>query len=61
MRKVFESWDGPGVPPKIWKAIVDEAYQRAVGPNVPLLRNYVAWSSEAYGELETEYVFSLPS
>ncbi|KIJ45078.1 hypothetical protein M422DRAFT_59902 [Sphaerobolus stellatus SS14] len=56
MRKVFQSWDGVGVPPKIWKTIIDETYQRSVGPNVPLLRKYQAWSSEAYGELETEFV-----
>jgi [histone H3]-lysine79 N-trimethyltransferase len=52
MRKVMQSWNG--VPPKIWKTIVDETYQRAVGPNIPLLRKYQAWSSEVYGELETE-------
>lgn len=54
MRKVFRSWNG--VPPIIWKTVIDETYQRAVGPNIPLLRKYPAWSSEAYGELETEYV-----
>ncbi|KAF8525244.1 DOT1-domain-containing protein [Hysterangium stoloniferum] len=54
MRKLFQSWKG--VSPVIWKTIVDETYQRAVGPNIPLLRKYQAWSSEAYGELETDFV-----
>lgn len=54
MRKVAQAWIG--VPPKIWKTIVDETYQRAVGPNIPHLRKYQAWSSEVYGELETEFV-----
>jgi len=54
MRKLFQSWKG--VSPVIWKTIVDETYQRAVGPKIPLLRKYQAWSSEAYGELETDFV-----
>ncbi|GJJ09402.1 hypothetical protein Clacol_003624 [Clathrus columnatus] len=54
IRKLFQGWNG--VPPHIWKTIIDETYQRAVGPNIPLLRKYPAWSSEAYGELETEFV-----
>lgn len=54
MRQVFQRWNG--VPPNIWKTIIDETYQRAVGPNIPLLRKYPAWSSEAYGELETDFV-----
>ncbi|KAF8588488.1 DOT1-domain-containing protein [Ramaria rubella] len=54
MRKIAQAWNG--VPPEIWKTIVDETYQRAVGPNIPLLRKYQAWSSEVYGELETDFV-----
>lgn len=57
MRKVAQAWNG--VPPRIWKTIVDETYQRAVGPNIPHLRKYQAWSSEVYGELETECVSPL--
>ncbi|KIJ32744.1 hypothetical protein M422DRAFT_265377 [Sphaerobolus stellatus SS14] len=42
--------------PEYGKLLSTTTYQRSVGPNVPLLRKYQASSSEAYGELETEFV-----
>ncbi|KAF8554538.1 DOT1-domain-containing protein [Imleria badia] len=46
------SWTDPrGIPEKAMLRIVDETYQRCVGPNIKNLRRYEAFSSEVYGEL----------
>lgn len=36
--------------------IVDETYQRAVGPEVDSLKNYQAFTAETYGELMPSFV-----
>lgn len=48
---VVESWTEPGLPKPILMRIIDENYQRAVGPNVKTLKKYEAFSSTVYGEL----------
>lgn len=53
------SWDHRGLPREVWARIIDETYQRAVGPNVPTLREYKAFSSEVYGELMPALVAEL--
>jgi len=46
------SWSHPsGIPEKVVLRIVDETYQRCVGPNIKTLHRYEAFSSEVYGEL----------
>lgn len=46
------SWTYPkGIPEKVILRIVDETYQRCVGPNIKNLHRYEAFSSEVYGEL----------
>lgn len=46
------SWARPrGIPEKAVLRIVDETYQRCVGPNIKNLNRYEAFSSEVYGEL----------
>jgi hypothetical protein len=40
-----------GVPVKLWKTIMEEVYQRSVGPDVDETRKYKSFSSETYGEL----------
>ncbi|KAF8439466.1 S-adenosyl-L-methionine-dependent methyltransferase [Boletus edulis BED1] len=40
-----------GLPDKVVLRIVDETYQRCVGPNIKNLHRYEAFSSEVYGEL----------
>lgn len=46
------SWTHPrGIPEKVIMRIVDETYQRCVGPNIKNLHRYEAFSSEVYGEL----------
>lgn len=40
-----------GVPVKLWKTIMEEVYQRSVGPDVDDTKKYKSFSSETYGEL----------
>ena len=48
----LRSWTHPkGIPEKVMLRIVDETYQRCVGPNIKNLHRYAAFSSEVYGEL----------
>ncbi|KAF9560177.1 DOT1-domain-containing protein [Agrocybe pediades] len=51
MMQTVESWTQTGMPEKVLMRIIDENYQRTVGPNVPKLRQYEAFSSTVYGEL----------
>ncbi|PCH33057.1 DOT1-domain-containing protein [Wolfiporia cocos MD-104 SS10] len=46
----------PRIPEKVLTRIVDETYQRAVGPHVAELKRYSAFSSEVYGELMPSFV-----
>ncbi|KAF8971603.1 histone methylation protein DOT1-domain-containing protein [Flammula alnicola] len=48
-----ESWthSDEGMPDKVLMRIIEENYQRTVGPNVPSLKQYEAFSSTVYGEL----------
>ncbi|KAI0073733.1 DOT1-domain-containing protein, partial [Panus rudis PR-1116 ss-1] len=47
------------MPSAIIDRIVDETYQRAVGPHVESLKNYAAFSSETYGELMPKFISRL--
>lgn len=54
MAHVREGWARSrprGVPPRVLLRIVEETYQRTIGPNVGRLSRYSAFSSEVYGEL----------
>jgi len=46
-----ESWTNKNLEEKVLMRIIDENYQRTVGPNVPSLKRYEAFSSTVYGEL----------
>ena len=48
-----------GVPVKLWKTIMEEVYQRSVGPDVDETRKYKSFSSETYGELNPMYVVAM--
>jgi len=50
------SWTGQALPEKILMRIVEENYQRTVGPNIRSLRRYEAFSSTVYGELMPSFV-----
>ncbi|KAK7688168.1 hypothetical protein QCA50_008538 [Cerrena zonata] len=44
------------IPYAVLMRIVDETYQRAVGPEVDSLKNYQAFTAETYGELMPSFV-----
>ncbi len=46
-----EGTSSGGVPVKLWKMIMEETYQRSVGPDVEETKKYKSFSSETYGEL----------
>ena len=51
LMQTVETWTQKGMPKKVLMRIIDENYQRTVGPNVPSLKQYEAFSSTVYGEL----------
>ncbi|OCH88356.1 DOT1-domain-containing protein [Obba rivulosa] len=53
-RTTVKSWSQ--IPERVFTRIVDETYQRAVGPHVASLSRYEAFSSEVYGELMPSFV-----
>lgn len=56
-----ESWSNTeeGLPYKVLMRIIEENYQRTVGPNVPKLKKYEAFSSTVYGELMPSLVYEI--
>lgn len=57
MRSMVRTWTR--IPLDVVHRIVDETYQRAVGPHIDMLRRYEAFSSEVYGELMPAFVTDL--
>ncbi|KAI0820629.1 DOT1-domain-containing protein [Trametes gibbosa] len=53
-RVAVKSWTS--MPSAVVQRIIDETYQRAVGPHVHKLTRYEAFSSEVYGELMPPFV-----
>ncbi|KZT24688.1 DOT1-domain-containing protein [Neolentinus lepideus HHB14362 ss-1] len=51
LKEVVKTWTPDGLPKKVMTRIIDECYQRCVGPHVQSLRQYTAFTSEVYGEL----------
>ncbi|EGN94060.1 hypothetical protein SERLA73DRAFT_188615 [Serpula lacrymans var. lacrymans S7.3] len=49
-RETVKTWTS-GIPYDVLTRIIDETYQRSVGPHVHTLNRYSAFSSEVYGEL----------
>lgn len=45
----------PGMHPKVAKVIIEQTYQRSVGPRIKEVRQYQAWTSNIYGELMPKY------
>lgn len=50
------NWVNEGIPPKVVERIMEETYQRCVGPRIPEVRKYAAFSSLTYGELLFKFV-----
>ena len=51
VKEHVKTWSSTGMPKDVGLRLVEETYQRCVGPQVHTLRNYEAFSSETYGEL----------
>jgi H3 lysine-79-specific histone-lysine N-methyltransferase len=51
LKQHVETWSPTGMPRDVSLRLIEETYQRCVGPQVHSLRNYEAFSSETYGEL----------
>ncbi|KAG7090656.1 hypothetical protein E1B28_009755 [Marasmius oreades] len=54
-----EMWTEKGLPHKVLMRIIEENYQRCVGPNVQSLRRYEAFTSAVYGELMPSLVHEI--
>ncbi|KAH7926203.1 DOT1-domain-containing protein [Leucogyrophana mollusca] len=51
LTECIKDWTATGIPNKVLMRLIDETYQRSVGPHVGRLNRYEAFSSEVYGEL----------
>ena len=51
LKGYVKRWSPGGIPKVVSLRLIEETYQRCVGPRVHTLRNYEAFSSETYGEL----------
>ena len=54
LMKYVAKW--PGMYPKVVKTVVEQTYQRCVGPKIKDLRDYTAFSSNVYGELMPNFI-----
>ncbi|KAF5377175.1 hypothetical protein D9615_006438 [Tricholomella constricta] len=51
LKQSVAAWRDKGMPKKVLMRIIEENYQRSVGPHVQSLKQYEAFSSTVYGEL----------
>ncbi|KAL5495719.1 DOT1 [Sanghuangporus weigelae] len=56
LREVPRTWEMDGIPVGVVHRIIEETYQRCVGPQISQLRKYEAFSSNVYGELTPAFV-----
>ncbi|KAL5518527.1 DOT1 [Sanghuangporus vaninii] len=56
LREVPRTWEVDGIPVGVVHRIIEETYQRCVGPQINQLRKYEAFSSNVYGELTPAFV-----
>ena len=59
LRAVVAGWSATGLPPAVALRIVEETYQRTVGPRTHELNHYQAFSDTVYGELMPSLVSRL--
>ncbi|KAK2462119.1 hypothetical protein APHAL10511_006582 [Amanita phalloides] len=59
LQQAIDSWEDAGLPKKVLMRIIEETYQRVVGPNVVSLKQYEAFSSTVYGELMPSLVHEI--
>ncbi|KAI0791775.1 histone methylation protein DOT1-domain-containing protein [Abortiporus biennis] len=56
---VVKTWTPTGIPKKVLYRLIEENYQRVVGPHAIALNKYEAFSSEVYGELLPSFISDL--
>ncbi|KAJ7480031.1 histone-lysine N-methyltransferase, partial [Mycena galericulata] len=59
LKHMVHSWTKTGLPKKVLMRIIEENYQRSVGPHVQKLKQYEAFSSAVYGELMPSLVHEI--
>ncbi|KAJ7725529.1 histone-lysine N-methyltransferase [Mycena maculata] len=59
LKHMVHSWTQTGLPKKVLMRIIEENYQRSVGPYVQKLKHYEAFSSAVYGELMPSLVHEI--
>ncbi|KAF7340197.1 Histone-lysine N-methyltransferase, H3 lysine-79 specific [Mycena venus] len=59
LKEMVNSWTDTGLPKKVLMRIIEENYQRSVGPHVQKLKQYEAFSSAVYGELMPSLVHEI--
>ncbi|KAJ7226132.1 histone-lysine N-methyltransferase [Mycena pura] len=59
LMKIVHRWKDAGLPKKVLMRIIEENYQRSVGPHVQKLKQYEAFSSAVYGELMPSLVYEI--
>ncbi|PFH50712.1 hypothetical protein AMATHDRAFT_144415 [Amanita thiersii Skay4041] len=59
LQSAVDGWEHTGLPKKVLMRIIEENYQRIVGPNVVSLKQYEAFSSTVYGELMPSLVHEI--
>ncbi|KAJ7232841.1 S-adenosyl-L-methionine-dependent methyltransferase [Mycena haematopus] len=59
LKEMVHSWTDTGLPKKVLMRIIEENYQRSVGPHVQKLKQYEAFSSAVYGELMPSLVHEI--
>ncbi|KAF8624900.1 hypothetical protein AX15_005768 [Amanita polypyramis BW_CC] len=59
LQQAIESWEESGLPKNVLMRVIEENYQRVVGPNVVSLKQYEAFSSTVYGELMPSLVYEI--
>lgn len=56
LKESVRAWTATGLPSAVARRIVEETYQRVVGPRVPELKKYESFSSTVYGELLPNFI-----
>ncbi|KAG6919463.1 hypothetical protein DXG01_005722 [Tephrocybe rancida] len=59
LKSSVKSWQDTGMPKKVLMRIIEENYQRSVGPYVHSLKAYEAFSSTVYGELMPSLAYEM--
>ncbi|KAJ7451115.1 histone-lysine N-methyltransferase [Mycena latifolia] len=59
LKQMVNTWTDTGLPKKVLMRIIEENYQRSVGPHVQKLKQYEAFSSAVYGELMPSLVHEI--